>query len=269
MKIHRRLAVIGCGNMGVAIVEGAVHSGLLEPQAIVCFDKVAKKVEAMVDKYKVMVADSLDGCLQQSDNILLCVKPQDIAALLMEIKPFTTDKLMISVAAGVRIEKMDSMLGENARIARVMPSVLTRVQRGFNLVAFNRNAKKEDRKFVVDLFSSTGKVACIDEHLFDAAMTISACGPALFYLFLESMIDAGVHVGLSRELATGLAYETFDGSGTLLLKSDADHIALKNSVISPGGTTASAIAVLERGSLRALLIDALLAAVDMAKHLGN
>ncbi|MCL5985931.1 MAG: pyrroline-5-carboxylate reductase [Actinobacteria bacterium] len=269
MKKNYRLAVIGCGNMGEAIIAGAVQSRALEPQEIICFDRVAKKVEDLGDKYKVMSTGDLDSCLLQSDNILVCVKPQDISTLLIRIKPFTTDKLAISVAAGVRIERMEYMLGEDTRIARVMPSVLARVQRGFNLVTFNKNVRAEDRKFVTDLFSSTGKVACIDEYLFDAAMTISACGPALFYLFLESMIDAGVHVGLSRELATGLAYETFDGSGTLLSKSGIDHVSLKNSVISPGGTTASAIAVLERGSLRALIIDALFAAVDRAKHLEN
>ncbi len=255
--------------MGEAIIAGAVKSETLKPHEIFCFDKVEKKAADVADRYKVIFTDDLSGCLQQCNSVLVCVKPQDIPALFIEIKPYITDKLMISIAAGVRIEMMESMLGMGARIVRVMPSVLARVQRGFNLVVFNKNVIDEDREFVIDLFSGTGKVASIDEHLFDAAMAVSACGPALFFLFLESIIDAGVHVGLSRELATGLAYETFEGSGTLLLKSDVDHVSLKNSVISPGGTTASAIAVLERGSLRALLIDSLFAAVDRAKHLGN
>lgn len=208
--------------------------------------------------------------LKFANVILLAVKPDQVNDVLAEARPHFTDKhLLVSIAAGVTLARMESVLPPGARVVRVMPNTPALVGASASAFALGKSAIAEDGQLAQKLFSSVGVAYQVKESLLDAVTGLSGSGPAYVFLMIEALSDGGVAAGLPRDIATKLAAQTLLGSAKLLLETGQHPGALKDMVTSPGGTTIEGIHELEKGGLRAALMNAVRAAADKSRKLGQ
>jgi pyrroline-5-carboxylate reductase len=191
-----------------------------------------------------------------------CVKPGDVAIVLQEMQTALGGKLVISIAAGVPIERLMAHSNSTAKIVRVMPNTPALVHRGASAYALGPDVSEEDAALVEEIFGAVGKVFRVPESALDAVTGVSGSGPAYIYTVIEAMADGGVLMGLSRDLALQLAAQTVVGAGEMVVQTQMHPAALRDMVTSPGGTTIAALEVLEKGGLRAALIAAVRSAAE-------
>jgi pyrroline-5-carboxylate reductase len=209
--------------------------------------------------------------VRTSDIIIYAVKPQIIAKVLKETADFLDmRKLIISIAAGVPLAAIESVLNKDLRLIRVMPNVAVAVREGATAVAAGAHASQDDVKLAMAIFDSVGKSIFLKENdLMDAITGLSGSGPAYIFMIVDALADAGVKVGLSRQDALFLASQTILGAAKLLQETGAHPGQLKDSVTSPGGTAIAGLHTLEKGGLRTTLINAVEAATNRSKELGE
>lgn len=255
-----KIGFIGCGNMGGALAL-AVAKELGGASVVLC-DADSAKSSALADRLSASVA-SLETLVSDADVIFLGVKPQGFQALLAEIAPCLKGResqpLFVSMAAGLSIEKISSMLGGDARIIRIMPNTPVAVGEGMILYSTADTVADSDLDLFLSAMKQAGRVSPIPEEKIDAASAVSGCGPAFAYLFAEALADAGVSCGLARADAQMLAAQMMLGSAKMVLESDRNPGALKDAVCSPGGTTIAGVYALERGGFRASVMSAVMA----------
>jgi pyrroline-5-carboxylate reductase len=202
--------------------------------------------------------------------LLVAVKPQSVAGLLQEVASDVTDRhLLVSIAAGVTIQKLDQLLGQQRRIVRVMPNTPCLVGAAASGIAAGPGARAEDLQTVVRFMGSVGVARVIPETLLDAVTGLSGSGPAFVFTMIEALSDGGVRAGLPREVSTALAAQTVLGAAKMVLDTGEHPGALKDAVASPAGTTIEGLSVMERAGVRGALIDAVVAAAQRSKELGN
>ena len=208
--------------------------------------------------------------MQGARVLVLAVKPSHVAELLDEIRPFVTPgHLLISIAAGVPIARLEAGLGEGARIIRVMPNTPALVGASASAYALGNAATEADAALAQKIFSAVGVAFQLKESLLDAVTGLSGSGPAYVYLMIEALSDGGVAAGLPREVATKLAAQTLLGSAKMVLETGLHPGALKDMVTSPGGTTIEGLHELEKGKVRGVLINAVRAATEKSRKLGQ
>lgn len=264
-----KIGLLGCGKMGSALVLGAVEAGVFAAADVLLFDKVPAATENLGPAYQ--VADSLEHFLKSSDIILLCVKPgdvPDVLALLPEIGIRAEDLLVISIAAGVTLETMQSLSADSARLIRTMPNTPALIGKGAAAFSPGHRATEEDIVFATELLSAVGTVCQVKETLLDAVTGTSGSGPAYVYTFIEALADGALLEGLPREKALELAAQTVFGAAAMVLESGEHPALLRDRVTSPGGTTIAGLAALEEGAFRSDVIGAVKAAADRARALG-
>jgi pyrroline-5-carboxylate reductase len=266
MANQQKVAIIGAGVMGEALIAALVLAGVA-PAMIVIVEKRRERVAELTDRYGV-TSQPLDEAVSTNDVILLVVKPQDLQALLQEIAP-TINKgaLLLSFAAGKRIDFIASHLGTGNPIVRIMPNTPTLIGLGAAGYSCGAGVSLEQRSFVSSLLSAAGKAIEIDESLQSAVTATSGSGPAYFFAFVEAMIDGAITLGLSRENATTLTIQTITGSAALLEKSGDSPTTLREKVTSPNGTTAAALASFSESHLSEIVSRAMKAAHDRADEL--
>ena len=255
-----KLGFLGCGNMGGAIIRGALESGAAKPGDIHVFDVFAPSMKAVATDLGVSPHNSAIAVMQAADMIVIAVKPKDVPGLLEAIAPQATGKVIISIAAGVGITRMEEKLGESAKIVRVMPNTPTLVGEGMSAIAANANVDDSEKQAVIDIFSSFGKAELLGEYLFDAVTAVSGSGPAYVYMFIEALADGAVLCGMPREAAYRFAAQTVLGSARMVLETGKHPGVLKDMVCSPAGTTIEAVRVLEDAGFRAAVMGAVQAA---------
>ena len=253
----KRIGFIGCGNMGGALASAVCRS--VGGESVLLSDLSAEKADALAERLSASSV-SLSDLLDNAECIFLGVKPQGFEALLSEIAPRLRGKLLISMAAGLSTERIASMLGFSPRLIRIMPNTPVAVGEGMILYTASASVTEEDTAFFLDILKEAGRLVSIDESRIDAASAVSGCGPAFAYLFTEALADAGVYCGLSRSDAQTFAAQMLLGSAKMVLESAASPGALKDAVCSPGGTTIAGVYELEKGGLRASVMNAVLAA---------
>jgi pyrroline-5-carboxylate reductase len=200
--------------------------------------------------------------------VFLAVKPQDLETVLVELKNKLNPKaLVISIAAGKKIKFIEEHLAADISVIRVMPNTPAQIGKGISAIAAGSRTTQEDIELVTKLFLTTGEVVRVEEQLLDAVTALSGSGPAYFFKFVESMIKAGVELGLSNEIATKLTLETISGSAAMLKESGLDAKTLRNNVTSPKGTTAAALQVLSENNFDSLILQAMTAAKKRAQEL--
>lgn len=267
--IDRRITFLGAGNMGNAIIRGLLRAGLA-PEKITATVRRAEKKQELESTHGIRVGFDNLAAAKDADVVVLCVKPQALDKLLTSIAPaIDRSKLIISVAAGVPIAAIERRLGAGARIVRAMPNTPSLVGAGATAVSAGEHATEEDLALATAMFDSVGLTTTVDEYLLDAVTGLSGSGPAYIFLVIEALSDAGVKVGLSRHQALKLAAQTVLGSARLLLETNAHPGTLKDQVTSPGGTAIAGLHTLEAGGLRTTLIDAVEAATNRARALGE
>ena len=280
-----RIAIIGGGNMGEALLAGLLRAGRQVKDLLVS-EKSAERATYLSQTYSVQVAAVADA-VENAAFVILAVKPADIESVIVEIanvagkaESDAVEQVLVSVIAGVTTGFYESHLPAGYPVIRVMPNAPALVGAGITALAKGRFATPEQLAEAAALFECVGAVLTVSEARLDAVTAVSGSGPAYFFLFVEALVDAGVAGGLSRAVATELAVQTMAGSVAMLLeRTDADSAAaagrpdttaaeLRALVTSPGGTTAAGLRELERGGVRAAVAAAVEAAKTRSEQLG-
>ncbi|MBN2138212.1 MAG: pyrroline-5-carboxylate reductase [Sedimentisphaerales bacterium] len=264
------IGFIGGGNMAEALIKGAITAGLYNPKEILVSDISSERLEFLADEYGVRPLRSNADLAKQAPIIVLSVKPQKMSDVLAGIKQdIHDDKLVISIAAGVKISRIASDLGDVA-IVRVMPNTPALIGRGAAALYANDKAGSMLEKAIA-IFESVGKAVVVDnEDLIDAVTAVSGSGPAYYFLLMEEMIKAAVTLGLSEDMAKDLVLQTAAGASLLAAQADKKNESpaiLRRKVTSPGGTTAEALKVFDEHRFDNLIKEALTAARDRAREL--
>lgn len=265
-----KLGVIGCGKMGTALVEGAIRSGAVAAADVTGIDPVQGARDHFAKATGATVAaeiSALAGC----EVILLCTKPHDVPAALREVSiaGHCSPLLVISIAAGITLDSLETAAAANLRIIRAMPNTPALVGKGAAAYCLGTRATREDGDCARKLLGAVGLAVEVPERLMDAVTGLSGSGPAYVYLVIEALADGGVRAGLPRADALKLAAQTVLGAAAMVLETGEHPAVLKDMVTSPGGTTIAGLAELERHGLRSALIDAVGAATRRAAELGK
>lgn len=259
---------IGTGKMATAIAAGITAKGF-DTSQISAFDISAKSAKnfSIATGVKVETKD-IKTLLEQADTVIVAVKPQHIEKALSANSDLFKDKLIISIAAGIKIEKLQEITTAS-RVIRVMPNTPALVGEAASAWCASKQVNDEDIKLINEILSTIGTVCNIDEKLMDAVTGVSGSGPAYVLDFILGLADGGVNAGLPRDVATTLAAQTVYGTAKLLIKSGRHPAILRDEVTSPGGTTAKALAVLEKNGFKGTIIEAVLAAAKRSVELGK
>ncbi len=263
----KTIGMIGAGNMGEAIINGL--STKLAPQQLFLYDIDNKKAESISQNSNINHKTKIEDLINNSDIIILAVKPNIILNLLDDISKYINDKIIISIAAGITIKSIEDRISHKHQIIRVMPNTPSLVGEGISVLSPNSTTTDETIKIAQQIFSTIGKQAVLPESQMDAVTGLSGSGPAYVYTFIQGLIDGGVKMGLSREIATKLAAQTVLGSAKMVLDNNADPISLRGKVTSPGGTTIEGVHVLEKAGFSGIIMDAVETATLKSKKLGE
>ncbi len=270
MLSGKRIAVIGAGNMAEALIRGLTASGKLEGGGIVVSGRRSERARQLAARYGIQAAPDNVACVQGASIVLLAVKPQVLRAVLAGAAPAVpAQALVISIAAGVTTTAIESQLGQSARVVRAMPNTAAMVGQSATALSAGAHAIEADVAMARSIFEAVGRVVVVDEVHLDAVTGLSGSGPAYIFLIIEALSDAGVKVGLSREVALQLAAQTLLGSAHMLLETGEHPGRLKDQVTSPGGTAIAGLHTLEAGGLRTTLINAVETATRRARELGQ
>lgn len=262
------VAIIGAGVMGETLLSGLLRAGTASTELLVC-EKRADHADYLRERYQVEVVDSLASA-GGADTVALVVKPQDMADVLTEIAgQLQPGQLLVSLAAGITTAFIEERVPEGVAVVRVMPNTPALVDEGMAAISPGTHCDEEHLARAEALLSATGRVARVPERQQDAVTAISGSGPAYLFFVVESMIEAGVHLGLPRTTATELVVQTVVGSAKLLRETGEHPTVLRERVTSPGGTTAAAIRELEDHKVRAAFITAMEAARDRSRQLAE
>jgi pyrroline-5-carboxylate reductase len=267
----RQIGFIGAGQMAKALAAGFARAGLVKPDEIRASDPVAQAAQSFSAAVPgaTLCSTNLEVA-QQADVVVLAVKPQQMNAVLVELKPgLKKSALVISIAAGVKLSTITAGLGSDVRLVRVMPNTPCLVGQSASGYALGPAATAEDGQLVKNLLESVGLAFAVDEKLLDAVTGLSGSGPAFVYLMIEALSDGGVRMGIPRDVALQLAAQTVRGAAEMVLSTGEHPAVLKDRVTSPGGTTIAGLQVLEDGGLRGTLIGAVEAATRRSQELGN
>lgn len=270
MDNDRIVAVLGAGKMGEILAAGMVRSGVRTAGQILITDSNADRVRQVRAEHGFSVVQTNLEAVEAAGVVVLAVKPKDIGGLLAEIgSAVGRGHLVVSIAAGVTTGTLESGLGAGAAVVRAMPNAASAVGEGVTAICPGSLATQEHLERARELLEGVGPVLEIGEEYIDAVTAVSGSGPAYFALLAEAMVDAGVTVGLPREVAARLVAQTMRGTAALITEGGMEPAEVRNAVTSPGGTTAMAIRELERAGVRAGVLNAVQAAFDRAKGLGG
>ncbi|MBW1988038.1 MAG: pyrroline-5-carboxylate reductase [Deltaproteobacteria bacterium] len=280
-KIVERVGFVGAGNMAEALVGALVSSGLADPGQILVSDLSEERKKHILDTYGVKSAGA-GPLFDQSDVVIIAVKPKDVPGVLAEIArrpgfPPVQKKLVISIAAGVRLESMEKILYEELSdsqrdlvpIIRVMPNTPALVCSGMSGLAENRHARKEDVELAHKILAATGDACRFKEEELDAVTAVSGSGPAYVFYLAEAMMRGAEEAGLSGEHARRLVTATLTGAARMIRVRDEDPAELRRKVTSPGGTTEAAIRVLDEAGVADAVVRAIQAAARRSEELGG
>lgn len=267
---QRTVAILGAGNMGTALMKGIINAQLTPPQNICACDVNTEKLDKLKAEWKINTTSDPAKAVEASEVILLCVKPVTLPKILSQIKSVITEKhLVISIVAGVKIAYIQQSLGKEIAIVRTMPNIAATVDEGAAAISFGEHVSPELHEIAIAIFEAVGEVVVVSEENLDAVTGLSGSGPAYIYMVIEAMIDGGVKMGLSRDIATKLAIQTVLGSAKLVKVSGLHPAILRDQVTTPGGTTINAIHELESHGLRSMLINAVTIATRRSEELSR
>lgn len=264
-----KIAVVGTGNMGAALVKGLVEKSVYS-QNISIFDADKKKMEALRKSCSVKAAKSNRLCVTLADVVILAVKPQILPEVIQDISTAVSkDTLVISIAAGVSMTKIESAFKKPVCLIRVMPNMPALVGSGMSAYSLGRHANTKHRRLAEAILSAFGEVALVPEKSIDLVTALSGSGPAYFFLLAEKMIEAAYELGMKVDLAKKLVYQTAFGSGRILSQTDDDPEDLIARVASKGGTTEAALKMFQKKGFGKIVQDAVKAAYKRSLELKN
>ena len=264
------IAFIGSGMMAESMIKGMLNQGLVEPQGIMASGPRPERAAELVNRYGIQATTDNRSAADFAEIVVLGVKPQVLPHLLPELRGhLSRNSLILSILAGVRISSLLFGTGHPA-IVRCMPNTPAQVGLGMTVWTATEQVNAHQREQAQSILKALGETLFVDnEDYLDMATALSGTGPAYVFLFMEALIDAGVHLGFSRKVAQELVLQTMAGSVEIARQSDLHPAQLRNMVTSPGGTSAEALYELEKGALRTILSKAVWAAYRKSKYLGD
>lgn len=262
------IGVLGAGVMGEALFSGLIAAGT-DPVDIVVTDKRPERCAQLVAQYGVRTATNRDAAAE-ADVLLVAVKPHDVGGVLDEIAPvIKPTAVVVSLCAGITLSFLEGHLPDGVAVVRVMSNTPALVSAGMSALSPGTHASDADTARAKQLLDTVGATIVVPEHHLDAVTAVSGSGPAYVFYLVEAMAEAGVHLGLPRDIATQLAVQTAYGSSVLLRETDRHPSLAREQVTSPGGTTAAALRQLDNHAVRAAVISAAEAARDRSRELGS
>jgi len=263
------LAILGTGRLGEALVGGLLRSGVARPEQITCTVRREERAAELATRYAVTAHTDSVAAARAADAVIVAVKPQTVRALLADIAPeIHAGQTVISFVAGITTAAIEAILGQ-VPVVRVMSNTPVQVDEAMSAVSPGRFAGQGHLEVAEQLLAGVGRVVHLGEEHLDAVTALSGSGPAYFFLLAEAMIDAGILLGLSRDVSTELIIQTMVGSAKMLRDTGRHPVELREAVTSPGGTTIAAIRVLEEERVRAAFLNAIEAARDRAQELAR
>lgn len=268
--LQGRVAMLGAGKMGGILLTAFIRSGLLQPGQITATVAHHERAAAVEAKLGVRCLTDNLAAAKGADLILLAVKPTQVVELVRTIAPaLTPGTLVVSIAASVTTSAIEAAAGEGIAVIRAMPNTPARLGAGMTAVVRGRFADDSQTRMAERMFRTVGRVVEVDEKHMDAVTGLSGSGPAFLYIILEALAEAGVNVGLPRDIATQLAAQTAYGASRMVLETGAHPALLKDEVTTPAGCTVDGILELEAGGLRVTLIKAVKRATERARELAR
>ena len=264
----KKLAVLGTGKLGGILLRAYLKQGLFKPQNVTATVKHGEKAAKLAKEMGISASTENRTAVRGADIVLLGVKPQVIGDVLQEISgELSPSALVVSVAASVPTSYIEQRLGAKAAVVRVMPNTCSTVNCGMAGICRGASATDQHVEIARAMFDAVGRTVVVDEKNMDAVTGLSASGPAFAYIILESLAEAGVKVGLARDVATLLAAQTMKGAASVVLETGDHPALLKDAVTTPAGCTIDGILELEEGKLRVTLIKAVVKATQRAGEL--
>jgi pyrroline-5-carboxylate reductase len=266
----KKIAVIGAGNMGSALLRGILASAWGDRKRVVASHPNKRKASSLARELGIRVTASNRDAAREADVIILAVKPQILESVLAEIRDIALEsRLLISIAAGFPTHRIESALEGDVPVVRVMPNVAAVVRLSATVLCSGRHVKRAHVSEARRIFESIGIVVELPEYQLDAVTGLSGTGPMYIFQIIEGLSDAGVRVGLSRDVSSTLTIQTVLGAARMAEQSKTHPAILKDLVTSPGGTAIAALHSLERNRLRAILMDAVEVATARSRELGQ
>lgn len=270
MSDTRRLAVIGCGIMGEAIVGGLLRAGLFTAAQIVATARRQDAADALCSRHGIAVTlDNLEAC-SAAELVLLTLKPQRIAKVVQQpgIREALAGKLVVSIAAGVTLAQLHEWLPDSA-VIRAMPNTPCLIGEGMTVLARGPGVGDAEVAAAAQLFETVGRCLEVEDKLMDAVTSLGGSGPAFVYIMIEAMADGGVMMGLPRPVALQIAAQVFQGAARMVLQTSRHPAALKDQVTTPAGCTIAGVLTMEDGRIRSVLARTIQEATKVAGELGK
>jgi len=264
------IAIIGAGTMGEAVIKGLLREGLIDNGSLVAADPWEERRAYLAKTYDIRTAADNVTAARNAEIVFLSVKPQVLGHVVETLKGSLKDGVLVfSIAAGVPVRKIRDGIGVDS-VIRAMPNTPAQIGQGITVWTATSSVTETQRGYAMAILRAMGEeVYVTDEHYLDMATALSGTGPAYIYLFMEALVDAGVHLGFSRHVAEKLVFQTVIGSANYARQSSLHLAALRNQVTSPGGTTAEALYHLDKGGFRTVLSRAVWAAFVRSQGLGQ
>ena len=262
----QKIGFVGCGNMGSAILEGLLDNSLCSREDIVIYD-VSQKIQEKYRNEGIRTAERITELVNATDVIFLAVKPQYFPDVADELKKTLDYHLVISIMAGITIERLRNALGDKNRIIRVMPNTPLMVGEGMSALCAGMNVRDEDKDLAEKVFKGLGKAEWVSEKDIDAVCGLSGSGPAYVAMMIEALADGAVMEGMPRDRAYKFAAQTVLGTAKLILDKDIHPAVLKDMVSSPAGTTIEGVYELENSSFRAAVMSAVIAGTEKSRNM--
>lgn len=268
--LDTKIALLGAGKMGGTLLQAFLKSRLFHPKNIIATVQHKDRAQHLAKQWGVAVTTNNLEAVRQSDLILLGLKPQQVPEVLQQIRPaLTAKKLLVSFAASVKTEALEHAAGVNLGVVRAMPNTPALLGCGATALCGGKFVTAAQLSLAERVFQSVGRTVRVEEKHMDAVTGLSGSGPAYIYIILEALAEAGVKVGLPRDIATLLAAQTAQGAATMVLETGSHPALLKDAVTTPAGCTMDGILELEEGGLRVTLIKAVMRATQRAKELAS
>jgi len=261
------IGCIGAGNMGAAIILGLASD--IPAKNLMIYDIEKSRTDLLSEKYGIISSGSIQSLADNSDIIIIAVKPDTVAEVISKIKNTIKNKVIVSIAAGVTIDSIEKEAGKSCKIIRVMPNTPALTGEGMSVLSPNKNIDNTTLQKVEKIFSGIGRVLVLPEKMMNAVTGLSGSGPAYVFTFIQALTDGGVKMGIPRSKALILAAQTVMGAAKMVMETGEDPAALRSSVTSPGGTTIDGIHILERAGFSGIVIDAVEAASEKSRILGE